>query len=186
MILFSKSIAVVKKHRLPIISNETYAEMVFRGKTFHSLASVSHEVPILVCSSMSKRYLVPGWRVGWILIHDPVGAFKKEVYNLAIVLLFSKRVLFFEKCIPSTQQFSLEANFCGQATSMKIKPMKNCTDERLATLITVGYPQPPKIIPPKILSAKYYDRKNFCVYNAWNKVHIFVKGKLISMTLTHL
>ena len=84
MILSSKSTTVAKKHHLPIIADETYAEMVFRGKTFHSLASVNHEVPILVCSSMSKRYLVPGWRVGWILIHDPVGAFKKEVYKLAI------------------------------------------------------------------------------------------------------
>ena len=76
-LLSSKFAAVARKHRLPFISDETYAEMVFSGKTFHSLASVNHDVPILVCSSMSKRYLVPG--MGWVLIHDPIGAFNEEV-----------------------------------------------------------------------------------------------------------
>ena len=50
---------------------------------------------------------------------------------------------------PVTQQFLLWTNFCRQATPMKIKPPKICTDERLATQITAGYPQQRKVTPPK-------------------------------------
>ena len=73
---------VARRYKLPIISDETYAEMVFTGQRFYSVASVTTDVPTLVCGGVSKRFLVPGWRLGWILIHDPIEAFKNEVcYN---------------------------------------------------------------------------------------------------------
>ncbi|CAI5987052.1 unnamed protein product [Closterium sp. NIES-64] len=34
-------------------------------------AAAAGSVPILTVSSLSKRFLVPGWRVGWIAVHDP-------------------------------------------------------------------------------------------------------------------
>ena len=39
-------------------------------------------------------------------------------------------------------KFSLGTNFHGQATPMKINPMKICTHKELATVITVGYLHP--------------------------------------------
>ena len=42
------------------------------------------------------------------------------------------------------QKFSLGTNFHGKATPMKIKPMKICTQEELATVIMVGYSHPQK------------------------------------------
>lgn len=43
---------------------------VFPGCDFQSLAPLSSDVPILSCGGLAKRWLVPGWRMGWILIHD--------------------------------------------------------------------------------------------------------------------
>ena len=43
------------------------------------------------------------------------------------------------------------------------KPMKICTDKKLATVITVGYPHPQKFLPVKILSTKYCNHEDFCV-----------------------
>lgn len=37
------------------------------------MASLSTNVPILTLSGLSKRFLLPGWRVGWLLLHDPLG-----------------------------------------------------------------------------------------------------------------
>lgn len=34
---------------------------------------------MLTCGGLAKRFLVPGWRLGWVLVHDPVGAFQSEV-----------------------------------------------------------------------------------------------------------
>lgn len=38
-----------------------------------------YQVPILTVGGLAKRYLVPGWRLGWILVHDPVSAFTTEI-----------------------------------------------------------------------------------------------------------
>ncbi|KAL4644916.1 hypothetical protein ACB092_02G198600 [Castanea dentata] len=34
-------------------------------------------VPVLTLGSISKRWLVPGWRVGWLLTSDPNGILQK-------------------------------------------------------------------------------------------------------------
>lgn len=38
---------------------------------FVPLASLTNEVPIITVNGLSKRFLLPGWRFGWILLHDP-------------------------------------------------------------------------------------------------------------------
>ncbi|XP_065915330.1 tyrosine aminotransferase-like isoform X2 [Dysidea avara] len=73
-------LAVAERHFLPIIGDEIYDGMVFKGQQFYSLASLSKNVPILSCGGIAKRYLVPGWRVGWILIYDKNETFKKEIF----------------------------------------------------------------------------------------------------------
>jgi len=68
-------LALAHRHRLPIIADEIYEHFVFAGQTYHSMASLSDDVPILACGGLTKRYLVPGWRLGWIVINDRHGAF---------------------------------------------------------------------------------------------------------------
>ena len=75
-------LAVAERHFLPIIGDEVYSEMVFKGQQFYSIASLSKNVPILSCGGIGKKYLVPGWRLGWILIHDKNEILKKEVLTL--------------------------------------------------------------------------------------------------------
>ena len=73
------SLLVARRHHIPIVSDEMYAEMVFKGEEFHSIASVATDVPVLVCGGISKQFLVPGWRLGWILLHNQIDAFTREV-----------------------------------------------------------------------------------------------------------
>ena len=40
------------------------------GSECAPIASLSEDVPVLCCGGLSKEYLVPGWRCGWIVIHD--------------------------------------------------------------------------------------------------------------------
>jgi len=79
-------LAIAGRHFLPIIGDEIYGGMVFKGQQFYSLASLSKEVPILSCGGIAKQYLVPGWRVGWILIYDKNETLKKEVYNVFVYM----------------------------------------------------------------------------------------------------
>lgn len=76
--VFSKNhildiLKIAEKHSLPIIADEIYESMVFAGVEYHSFSSLSKEVPILTCSGLSKRFLTPGIRLGWIVLHDKNG-----------------------------------------------------------------------------------------------------------------
>lgn len=64
---------VAERHGLPIIADEIYADMAFAPHRFISMASLSTKVPVLAVGGLAKRFLVPGWRVGWVLIHDRQG-----------------------------------------------------------------------------------------------------------------
>ncbi len=55
---------------LPIIADEVYADMVFSRQEFASIGSQSKSVPVLSVGGISKQFVVPGWRLGWVLIHD--------------------------------------------------------------------------------------------------------------------
>ena len=77
--VFSKShlmkiLDIAFKHKLLIISDEVYGDMTFGSHRFHPLADVAAEhgqkVPIVVTSGLSKQFLVPGWRLGWVVFHD--------------------------------------------------------------------------------------------------------------------
>ena len=49
----------------PIIADEIYAGMIFPGRNFCSFAEVTSKVPTIICGGLAKRFLVPGWRIGW-------------------------------------------------------------------------------------------------------------------------
>ncbi|KAK9688071.1 hypothetical protein K7432_014536 [Basidiobolus ranarum] len=63
-------LAVCDEYHLPLISDEIYGDMVFTGHKFTPIAALTDSVPVLTVGGLAKRYLVPGWRVGWVLIHD--------------------------------------------------------------------------------------------------------------------
>lgn len=56
--------------KLPIIADEIYHQIVFPGNESIPIASLSQVVPVLSVGGLAKRFLVPGWRLGWIIIHD--------------------------------------------------------------------------------------------------------------------
>ncbi len=55
-----------------IISDEIYDGLDFSGN-FVSLAARSHDVPVIVLNGVSKVYFAPGWRIGYMAWHDPLG-----------------------------------------------------------------------------------------------------------------
>eukprot|EP00922_Rhytidocystis_sp_ex-Travisia-forbesii_P018524 GHVS01027505.1.p1 GENE.GHVS01027505.1~~GHVS01027505.1.p1 ORF type:complete len:455 (-),score=16.96 GHVS01027505.1:58-1422(-) len=63
-------IKIARKHNVLIISDEIYANMSFPGRKFHSLSSLSSNVPIIETGGIAKQYMVPGWRLGWAIVHD--------------------------------------------------------------------------------------------------------------------
>lgn len=72
-------VEIASKNRVPIIADEIYEHMVFSNHKYTPISSISKDVPVLTCSGLTKRFLVPGWRMGWIIIHDRQNVLAKEV-----------------------------------------------------------------------------------------------------------
>jgi len=67
-------VRLCEQYQVPIIADEVYGDLTFQGHSFYPLASVASElgrqVPVITASGIGKQYLLPGWRVGWIVFHD--------------------------------------------------------------------------------------------------------------------
>jgi len=73
-------LAVAELHKIPIIADEIYENFVFPGSGIYvPMASLTTTVPILSVGGLTKRFLIPGWRMGWIAIYDKQDVFKAEV-----------------------------------------------------------------------------------------------------------
>nr|GEW04096.1 tyrosine/nicotianamine aminotransferase, pyridoxal phosphate-dependent transferase [Tanacetum cinerariifolium] len=60
-----------------VISDEVYAHQVFGEKPFTPMGAFGDIVPVVTLGSLSKRWIIPGWRFGWIAINDPKGILHK-------------------------------------------------------------------------------------------------------------
>jgi len=71
---------IAEEYCLPIIADEIYEHFVFNGseKPYTPIAKLSKNVPVLSCSGLTKRFLIPGWRLGWITIHERNGIFQES------------------------------------------------------------------------------------------------------------
>ena len=54
-------------HNLPLLADEVYADLHFDGPV-PAIASINPDAPIISFSSLSKAYLAPGWRAGWMAV----------------------------------------------------------------------------------------------------------------------
>jgi alanine-synthesizing transaminase len=60
-------IEIADRHGLLILADEVYGELGFDGRV-EPLGILDPDAPIISYSSLSKAYLAPGWRTGWMAI----------------------------------------------------------------------------------------------------------------------
>jgi aspartate/methionine/tyrosine aminotransferase len=60
-------LAIADRHNLPLIADEIYQDVAFDGPVA-PIGALDPEAPVISLSGLSKGYLVPGWRTGWLAI----------------------------------------------------------------------------------------------------------------------
>jgi alanine-synthesizing transaminase len=56
---------IADRNNFPLIADEVYADLAFDGPV-PAIAQENPDAPVITFSSLSKAYLAPGWRAGWM------------------------------------------------------------------------------------------------------------------------
>uniref|UniRef100_A0A803LTV0 Aminotransferase class I/classII large domain-containing protein n=1 Tax=Chenopodium quinoa TaxID=63459 RepID=A0A803LTV0_CHEQI len=68
---------VAKKLGILVISDEVYGHLTFGSNPFVPMGVFGNIVPVITVGSLSKRWIVPGWRLGWLVTNDTHGILQK-------------------------------------------------------------------------------------------------------------
>lgn len=77
-------IDVARRHKLILFADEIYDKLLLDKHTHIRLHELA-DVPVVCFGGLSKNYIMPGYRVGWIYFHDPhneITAYKESVKQL--------------------------------------------------------------------------------------------------------
>jgi aspartate/methionine/tyrosine aminotransferase len=92
------------EHNLTILADEVYGDLGFDGSV-PLLGTLDREAPVISLSSLSKAYLAPGWRAGWLV----VGATPRLNDALAAIRKLADGRL----CSPGPMQYAVTAALTG-------------------------------------------------------------------------
>lgn len=94
-----------------VVADEIYDGLDFTGE-HASVASCSTEVPVVALNGVSKVYYAPGWRIGYMAIHDPKG-------RMMLVRDGIERMLRSRLCASTPAQLGYLAGLEGDRSWMK-------------------------------------------------------------------
>jgi aspartate/methionine/tyrosine aminotransferase len=97
-------IALAEEYGLAILADEVYGDLGFDGSV-PLLGTLDRDAPIISLSSLSKAYLAPGWRAGWLV----VGATSRLDDTLAAI----KKLADGRLCSPGPMQYAVTAALTG-------------------------------------------------------------------------
>jgi alanine-synthesizing transaminase len=144
---------------IPILADEVYSDLAFDGRA-PLLGSLDPDAPILSFSSLSKAYLAPGWRAGWLV----VGRSDK----LDDVLSAIKKLADGRLCSPGPMQYGIEAALTGDRSHQKefvreLVLRADLTTRRLAAMpgMTVVAPKAAFYAMPQIALPKGTSDEDF-------------------------
>lgn len=129
---------VARRHKLVVLSDEIYDRLLFTG-THVPTATLATDVPIITLNGLSKAYLAPGWRVGWLAFSTP--ALLKDV-AVAVQRLADARL-----CGPGPFQYAVKAALEGPqdhvpAMMTKLRARRDLMVTRLRQLPGVSIVEP--------------------------------------------
>jgi alanine-synthesizing transaminase len=97
-------IELAERFELTILADEVYGDLVFGGDR-PLLGSLDQDAPIVSFSSLSKAYLAPGWRAGWLVAGSTP--------RLDEALAAMKKLADGRLCSPGPMQYAVTAALTG-------------------------------------------------------------------------
>jgi alanine-synthesizing transaminase len=95
---------IASDHNVPLLADEVYGELGYDGP-LAPMASLDPDAPVISFSSLSKAWLAPGWRAGWLA----VGA----SHRMDDVLAAIRKLADGRLCSPGPMQHAITAAIDG-------------------------------------------------------------------------
>lgn len=114
-----------------LVADEIYDGLDFTGQHV-SVASRSDTVPVVALNGVSKVYYAPGWRIGYMALHDPLG-------RLSLVRDGLERLLRSRLCASTPAQLGYLAGLTGDRSWMdeyatRVMQQRDYCIERIASI----------------------------------------------------
>ena len=113
------------RHNFPLLADEVYADLAFDGPV-SALAALNPDAPVITFSSLSKAYLAPGWRSGWLAV--------AETERLDDVLAGIKKLADGRLCSTGPMEYALVAALRGDRSHQQV--FRSALRERAAITYT--------------------------------------------------
>ena len=97
-------IEFAEDHGLTILADEVYSDVGFDGPT-PLLSALDPNAPIISFSSLSKGFLAPGWRTGWLVVG--------QTPRLDAVVTAARKLADGRLCSPGPMQYAVVAALTG-------------------------------------------------------------------------
>ncbi len=104
-------IELAETHGVPILADEVYGDLVYDGPV-PPLASLAPDAAIISFSSLSKAYLAPGWRAGWLAVG--------QTPRLDEALAAIKKLADGRLCSPGPMQHAITAALTGDRSHIDV------------------------------------------------------------------
>jgi alanine-synthesizing transaminase len=139
---------IATERNVPILADEVYGELGYDGPVA-PMASLDPDAPVVSFSSLSKAYLAPGWRAGWLAVgRSP---------HMNLVLGAIRKLADGRLCSPGPMQHAITAALTSdrshqQAFIAALKERAQVSLERLNAIdgITCVRPQSAFYAMPKV------------------------------------
>jgi alanine-synthesizing transaminase len=131
-------IKIAEQHGLVILADEVYGELAYDGPV-PPMAALDPDAAIISYSSLSKAYLAPGWRAGWMAVGSTP--------RLDGALRAIKKLADGRLCSPAPMQYAVTAALTGDRSHQEVfrhelRARATLTTERLNAIDGMRCVQP--------------------------------------------
>jgi alanine-synthesizing transaminase len=150
---------LAEEHGIPLLADEVYADLAFAGPV-KAIAAHNPDAPVITFSSLSKAYLAPGWRAGWMAVG--------RTERLDDVLAGVKKLADGRLCATGPMEYAITAALNGDRTHQDafrtaLRTRAELTTSRLRAIKGISvvaptaafYAMPKVSLPPGVTDEDY-------------------------------
>ncbi|XP_041006842.1 nicotianamine aminotransferase 1-like [Juglans microcarpa x Juglans regia] len=177
-----------RKLGILVIADEVYHHLTFGTNPFVPMGAFGSIVPVITLGSISKRWLVPGWRLGWLVTCDPNGILQKlgvVECIMGCMEMTSDPTTFIQGAIPHILEKSGEEFFSKTIDALRVAAY-TCYDriKEIPCIICPNKPEGSMFVMVKLNISSLEDINDdveFCLKLAKEESVIVLPGAAVGM-----